>query len=105
VLNKILDGISRVDEDLMRVYIDFAVYLANRQQDVLFGRIDRHSLSFFGNSDMDLNNEAAELLELHDGVPLFPCAASSSATATRLLPPAKRVLRNDPDFEFVGKPF
>jgi len=53
---------------------------------------------------MDLNNEAAELLELHDGVPLFPCAASSSATATRLLPPAKRVLQNDPDFEFIGKP-
>ena len=65
-----------MNSDLATVYLDFAIYLANRQQDIVMGRTDAHHLGFFSRDDVELNAEAAELLE---GGPLFPCAASSSS--------------------------
>jgi hypothetical protein len=76
VLNKIVASVSRMNSDLATVYLDFAIYLANRQQDIVMGRTDAHHLGFFSSDDVDLNAEAAKLLE---GEPLFPCAASSSS--------------------------
>ena len=72
ILNRILEGISRVQQDLMEVYIDFEILSGNKSQDVKLGRTDAHSLGLFVTDDVDLNEEAMQML---DGGLLFPCAA------------------------------
>ena len=94
-LNKMVAGVSRMGEDLMEVLLDFAIYLTNRKYDVLFGRLDEHSLSLFPWSDAALDADAAELLE---GPPLFPVAAAPRNPLPDVVP----ISRGDVGWEPLG---
>ena len=94
VLNEIVQSVSRVGEDLMEAFLDFAIYFTNRKYDAIFGRVNQHSLSLFPWDDQLLGEDAAELL---DGPPLFPTAVSS-----RPLPTVEPIFEHDARWEPLG---
>jgi len=97
-LNEIVEGIARLGEDVAEADIAFAIYQANREVDVLFGRVDEHSLSVFPWSDADLNADAADVLS---GPPPFPLAAAPSSSRPPL-GPLKPVREGDAEWEALG---
>jgi hypothetical protein len=94
VLNELVEHVSRVGEDVMEADLDFLLFFCNRQYDLLFGRIDAHSLDCFPWSDGDLNREAAHL----DGPPPFPLAAAPR----NALPPIEPIEEGHPRWEPLG---
>lgn len=81
--------------DLMFCELDFKIFLANKKYDVIFGRVDKHTLGCFPWDDAALNHLGADLL---DGPPLFGRAASPCNP----LPPLKPVYKGDPAWEPLG---
>ena len=94
-LNEIVEHVSRLGADLMNVELDVKLFLTNRKYDVLFGRIDAHSLGCFPWNDEALDALGADLLE---GPPLFPRATSPF----NALPKLKPVRKGDPEWEPLG---
>ena len=94
VLNELVEHVSRVGEDLMEADLDFLIYFSNRKYDVLFGRIDAHSLGCFPWADADFNGEAAHL----DGPPPFPLAAAPR----NALAPIEPIEEGHPRWEPLG---
>ena len=96
-LNEIVEHVSRMGEDLMDADLDFfAIYFSNRKYDILFERVDEHSLGCFPWNDAYLNADAAEVL---DGPLPFPSAAAASR---RPLPPIEPIERDDSRWEPLG---
>ena len=94
VFNEICEHVTRVGEDLMEADLDFAIFFTNRSYDVLFGRVDAHSLSCFPWSDPYLNGAAATL----SGPAPFPAAASPR----NALPPLEPIDESHPHYEPLG---
>ena len=73
-VNRLVEGVARVEKDLSKVVLGFKVHSINTRVDHERGLVDGHSLCFFPSADRVFNEQADELLT---GGPLFPIAATS----------------------------